>query len=122
MSTGVERRSAMKVYQLGFAALVFAFATGFTNCEWFSDVTVPATDTDAPTVWNAVWAGGEHKVLSPGGDWISYRVAPGDTVIAMGAGTDPGGTHKVTIYSSWEHTCCKGSICSTSQPITVPVT
>ena len=88
----------MKICQLGIAAMVFAFATGFTDCTWFSEVTVPATDTTPPTIWNSVLVNGEHKMLTPGSDRFDWRVAPGETVVAVGAGSDPGGTHKVTMF------------------------
>ena len=108
----------MRKHLLALAPLAL-LAAGFTDCEYFSTVTVPRTDTTAPSVFNGVWRNGEY-VQSSLGTPFTYTIAPGETVLAIGAGLDGGGTRELKMYTTFGYTCCAGDICSRTQPLSAP--
>jgi len=113
--------SARSRLGLLLAPVLVLFATGYTNCNYFSKVTVPATDTGKPTTYDGVWVNGDYVEGAIPGQRFDYKITPGQTVLAVSSAIDPGGLRKLTMRSSFQYTCCNGSgICSTTQPSSVP--
>jgi len=111
----------MKLH-LSIAAVVLLFASGFTSCQYFHDTVVPVTDTVAPTAFNGINRAGQYEVLRIDGP-VDYQLSsPSDSVLAVAAATDDGGTRRVTMYISSVQVCCKGGICSRTQTSSVPST
>jgi hypothetical protein len=105
------------------APLLLLLATGYTSCESFVTVTVPATDTRSPTTYDGVWKDGEYVEGAIPGQNIDYHITPGEAVLAIGSAVDPGGLRRLTMSSSFRYTCCSSSnVCSVTQPISVPQT
>lgn len=104
------------------APVLLLLATGYTDCEYFTDVTVPASDTGAPTTYDGVWVGGEYVDAALAGDSLEYHLAPGQTVLAVSSAIDSGGLRKLKMSTDWGYTCCRGDICSRTQPLSVPKT
>jgi hypothetical protein len=93
---------------------------GSTDCQYFSTTTVPATDTTAPTAWDAVWTNGDYaKVINSPGSF-TYHIPLGGHVIAIASAIDGGGVRKVTMQTDEIWTCCSGNICSSSEAFEVP--
>lgn len=102
------------------AAVGLVFATGFTECSSFSSVTIPATDTSKPVAFAGVWRNGSYQATSKSGNTYVYHITPGESVLAIGAGIDGGGTHRLKMTGSFEWTCCSGDICGRTQSLTAP--
>jgi hypothetical protein len=110
-------------HALLLAPILLLLTTGYTDCQYFTKVTVPASDTGAPTTYDAVWKGGEYVEGAIPGQDLEYHITPGETVIALSSAIDSGGLKKLTMYSSFRYTCCNSSnICSVTQPLSVPKT
>jgi hypothetical protein len=93
--------------RVALAAAALVFATGFTQCEYFSQTTVPAQDADKPTIYNGTWKNGLFQELRvDGATYIDHEIEPGESILVVGAGVDPGGVKKVTIEYAWSRTCC----------------
>lgn len=103
------------------APLMLLLTMGSTDCEHFSNVVVPASDSTPPTAYDGVWRGGEYEVLRPSGNsGFVYHIDPGETVFAMASAIDPQGLRKLTMSTEGGWTCCSGNICSTSSGLSVP--
>lgn len=111
-------------HALLLAPILLLLTTGYTDCQYFTTVTVSsAPDTVTPTTYDAVWKGGEYVDGATNGMDLTYHIKSGETVIALSSAIDSGGLKKLTMYSSFRYTCCNGSgICSITQPISVPKT
>lgn len=108
---------------LALAPLLLLCATGYTSCEYFTTVTVPASDTGAPTTYDGVWQGGDYLAGAIPGQEIEYHLSPGESVLAISSAIDSGGVKRLTMSSTFRYTCCNGSgICSVTQPVSVPKT
>ncbi len=102
------------------ASALLLLATGFTACEHFSTVTVPASDTSRPNTWDGVWVDDQYvQLVGPTGS-VDFRIRPGQTVLAVASALDSGGTQRLTMRSSFAWTCCRGDICSRTLPLTQP--
>lgn len=105
------------------APIVGLLATGYTDCKYFTKVTVPSSDTNSPTTYDGVWKGGDYVEGAIPGQDFEYHITPGETVLAVSSAIDSGGLKKLTMRSSFRYTCCNSSnICSITQPISVPQT
>lgn len=103
------------------APLMLLLTMGATDCEYFSDTVVPASDSTPPTNYDGVWRGGEYAVLRPSGnDGFIYHIDPGETVFAMASAIDPQGLRKLTISIESGRRCCSGDVCSVSSGLSVP--
>lgn len=107
---------------LVLAPLLLLLATGYTSCEYFTTVTVPATDAVAPTTYDGVWKNGDYVAGALPGQDLEYHLSPGESVLAIASAIDAGGLQRLSMSSTFRYTCCSGSICSTTQPVTVPRT
>src|SRR5262245_61279830 len=112
----------MKLRMIGIAALALA-SFGFTECEYYTDVTVPASDPHAPGVYDAIWnrdTDPQYEVVAPGGG-IEYTLRDRNAVVlAIPSGLDSGGLKRIKVFSSTFEQCCSNGICSQSQPSSVP--
>ena len=105
------------------APILALFATGYTDCQYFTKVTVPSSDIGSPTTYDGVWKNGDYVDGAIPGQEIEYHITPGESVIAVSSAIDSGGLKKLTMRSSFRYTCCNGSgICSLTQPSSVPKT
>jgi hypothetical protein len=104
------------------APALLLLSTGFTECENFTEVTVPASDTSKPNTYDGVWIGGQYVSLAATGNSFQYHIDPGEGVLAISSAIDHSGVKKLEMYSGWRYTCCSGSVCSTSAPLSVPQT
>lgn len=90
---------------------------GFTDCSYFSEVTVPAVDTSPPYVGSRVWS----DELSLSGDIFFGEVAyqtsdPYRNWMLAPWGYDPGGLKELRIDIDTDEKCCKihptyGTLC-----------
>ena len=104
------------------APLLLALTMGATNCEYFTDTVVPASDSTPPTAYDGVWRGGEYEVLRPSGNnGITFHFTPGETVFAVSSAIDPEGLRKLTMSTEEGWLCCSGNICSSSSSLSVPL-
>jgi hypothetical protein len=102
--------------RVAFAAGLFLLATGFTECEYFMEVTVPppAADTDAPLPFGGVWQLGEYKAIELSDNEVDYEAIPGEDIYLVGGATDYGGVARVSMSTTWSYSCCGPTICSQS--------
>ncbi|WAS90674.1 hypothetical protein [Nannocystis punicea] len=93
------------IHRRGRAALLVLVAA--VGCDYFSDVTVPAVDTTAPTAYASVWRSEVYEEISFGtNDPLSFEVDdPTEYYVLIGAGTDGGGVKKLTINSEYSKSC-----------------
>jgi hypothetical protein len=109
-----------------FLAPVALLLGGATDCEYFYDVTVPSSDTTAPTIFDAVWWESEYIESAGNTGTFTYHLAPGEQVLAISSGMDSGGVKKLTMSGDRSWTCCNYSggepVCSTTQPISAAQT
>jgi hypothetical protein len=101
--------SVGKEWRLGAGVLALATMAG---CEYFSDVTVPAVDNTPPTAYAAVWRSDVYEAISnnPGAPLVFEVSDPNDYYMLVGAGTDAGGTKKVTIAHEFTRSCIQGGL------------
>lgn len=105
------------------APLLLLLATGYTSCEYFTTVVVPASDTGVPTTYDGVWKDGDYVAGALPGQEIEYHLSEGEAVLAIGSAIDSSGLRRLTMSTSFRKQCCNASgICSVSQPISVPKT
>lgn len=107
------------VMRIALLAGVGLLATGWTDCDNFSPVVVPATDTSLPITFEGVYQTSEYvdgTVDQP----MTYHLAPGERAFAVGAGIDAGGLRKLTMFTSQRYTCCRGSLCTSTVSSSVP--
>ncbi|HEY4242397.1 MAG TPA: hypothetical protein VGM88_21415 [Kofleriaceae bacterium] len=95
--------------------LLLALSMGATNCDDFETVTVPATDTSPPNVFDGAYSG-EYKTLVEAPGTETYHIPSGTDAFAVGSGVDPGGVSKVELWPSLSFTCCSGHVCSGGTP------
>jgi VCBS repeat-containing protein len=110
--------------KLCLAATLFFCATGYTECEYFTQVPVPAVDNTRPTNAMSVWTG-EHEqlTLDDSADVHYVMDDPNQTVMAMAAAYDNGGVRSVRMTWGATYKCCKQingtNVCSVeSEPTT----
>jgi hypothetical protein len=86
--------------------------TALAGCEYFYEVTVPAVDDTPPLAYAAVWRSGVYEAFSynPGAPLVFAVSDPNDYYMLVGAGTDDGGTKKVTINHEYSRSCTQGEI------------
>jgi hypothetical protein len=107
---------------LFFAPLLLSVTMGATDCEYYSDVVVPSSDSTPPTAYDGVWRGGEYQVIRPSGSTgLIFHIKPGQPVIAVSSGIDPQGLRKITMSSDVGWLCCDGDICSSTSSLSVPI-
>jgi hypothetical protein len=106
--------------RVAFALMLFFLATGFTECDSFEQVTVPATDTEQPVPFNGIWYQGEYKVLTFEQQPVLYTAEPGEPLVIVVGGLDRGGVRSVTLTGQTSMTCCRRRVCSTYQTLTEP--
>jgi hypothetical protein len=102
------------------APVLLLLSTGFTECESFTDVTVPDSDTDKPTTFDGVWIGGQYVQSAFTGSSFVYHAEPGENVLTIAAAVDRGGLKRLEVHSGWRRTCCSSTVCSISSPLTSP--
>jgi hypothetical protein len=96
--------------KLGLAATLFFCATGYTECQYFTDTTVPSQDSYAPVAYDIVWTGEYDAIVVDGYEEMSYRMTdPHATVMAMSAAIDNGGVKKIRQQWAVEYVCCDPS-------------
>ncbi|MFY0537404.1 hypothetical protein [Nannocystis pusilla] len=93
------------------------------GCDYFFDTTVPASDSTPPVAWAAVYHGGEHVDISSSnaGSPLSFAADPDEYYLLIGAGTDDGGTKKVTVSHNFSRTCVQGNLAQNSSGLGVPM-
>lgn len=74
---------------------------GFTNCSYFSTVTVPAQDSAAPIVGSRMWIDGEERIDL----WSSSHPTAGGIVVAVPFVYDGGGAKTLTVGQTVEVYC-----------------
>jgi hypothetical protein len=106
------------------APLLLAVTMGSTDCEYFGETTVPASDPSPPTSYDGVWRGGEYVAIgaSYASSGITYHFTPGQTVIAVSSAIDTEGVRKVTLSGAHSWQCCQGNICSSTSSASTPIT
>jgi hypothetical protein len=101
---------------LFLAPVALLLATGATECDAWSTVTVPSSDSTPPDVYDAIWWESEYIEIKNHDQPLTYHLAAGEEVLALGSGLDWGGTKKVTMTREWSWRCCTvGNICSITQ-------
>lgn len=88
-------------------------ALALVGCDYFYDTTVPASDSTPPVAWAAVYHGGEHVAISSSnaGSPLFFPIDdPDEYYLLIGAGTDDGGTKKVTFSHEFSRTCLQGNL------------
>jgi hypothetical protein len=92
---------------LRLIAPVFLATTGLTNCQYFSNVTVPATDTTPPTAIVSAYdvATGNYDKTGFGQPLSMTVTDPTLTYLAIAAGLDGGGTQSVSISGGISINC-----------------
>ncbi|WP_096328875.1 hypothetical protein [Nannocystis exedens] len=106
------------------AAGLLGLGLALVGCDYFYDVTVPASDSTPPVAWAAVWRQDVYEAVSSsdGGAALSFAVPdPNDYYMLIGAGTDDGGTKKVTIQQEFSRTCIQGDIGQLQTGLLVPM-
>ncbi|MEZ4399167.1 MAG: hypothetical protein R3B06_04065 [Kofleriaceae bacterium] len=103
-----------KLPLFALAAACF-FATGFTDCDDFHTVVVPARDTAPPIAFAGVYAGGEYVASTIAEEGVTYH-HPGAPQVAVSVAYDIGGARRVTMEHQSSFRCCDASVCSASQP------
>ena len=107
---------AKKAHALFLAPVALLLATGATECDAWEDTTVPASDSTAPDVYDAVWYQGTYEEIDVHSQPLTYHLTPGEEIIALGSGLDSGGVKKISMTRELSWTCCTfGNVCSTSQ-------
>lgn len=85
---------------------------GAVGCDYFDDVTVPATDTEKPVPYLAVWQDNVHEKIWANPSvpiWPTYyNIAFDEYYVLLGAGIDAGGTKKVTFEHGYTASCMQG--------------
>src|SRR5262249_16582897 len=77
--------------------LFLCLTMGATDCQFFSNTTVPDVDTQPPTTVNAVWANGNYVVVVANSDVFTYDLALGTVAVAVASAVDDGGVSTVTM-------------------------
>lgn len=107
-----------KAHALLLAPVALLLATGATECDAFTTVTVPSSDSTAPELYDAVWFESEYEEIEHHSETLTYHLAPGDLILALGSGLDSGGVKKISMTREWSWTCCtSGNVCSTTQTL-----
>lgn len=101
------------------APVLLLLATGYTDCEYFGPVTVPASDPTPPTTYDGVYTNGQYVAGAFTGQGIEYHMTPGYNVLAVSSAIDDGGVRGLKMNSSYSYDCCMGSTCSRTQPSSV---
>jgi hypothetical protein len=104
------------IAKLSLAATLFFCATGYTQCEYFGNTTVPSSDGDRPVNYELVWTGTYDALVVDGYEPMSYAMTdPYATVMAVSAAIDGGGVRKIRQEWAVEYECCQknSSICYT---------
>src|SRR5262245_56732743 len=104
-----------------FAPLLLAVTMGSTDCEYFSETVVPASDPTPPVAYDGVWRGSEFEVVHvSGATGLTYHIQPGQKVVAIASAIDPEGLRKLTVSTDWGRRCCQGNICSVTSSLSIP--
>jgi hypothetical protein len=111
---------------LFFGPLLLSLTMGATDCEYFSNVVVPASDSTPPTAYDGVWRGSEYEILRPSGNsGFTYHFTPGLPVFAISSGIDPEGLRKLTMYTDSGWLCCSEgggeNVCSVAGGLSSPI-
>lgn len=107
---------------LFFAPLLLSVTMGATDCEYYSDVIVPSSDTSPPAAYDGVWRGGEYQAIRPSGSTgLTFHIKPGQPVFAVSSGIDPEGLRKITMSTGGGWLCCNGNVCSSTSSLSVPI-
>jgi hypothetical protein len=113
-------RLALHTRPLLVATVLLLLTTGFTDCDSFTDVTVPAYDFDAPITYDGVWKGTYVRSALTGNSF-EYHLAPGQTVQAVSSAIDSGGLKNLEMIASYsESYCCNSSLCYFQGPHSMP--
>lgn len=103
-------------------SILFALAGSASGCDYFDDVTVPATDTKKPTAVAAVWQADEYLAFSSGTSQpLLFEVDPDEGYVMIGAGMDSGGTKKITISRGYQTSCINGGFIETAEVALPPI-
>jgi hypothetical protein len=108
-----------------FGPLLLALTMGATDCEYFSNVVVPSSDSSPPITYDGVWQGGDWQIIRQSGNsGFTYPIQAGEHVIAIASGIDPQGLRKLTMYTEESWSCCSfgggENVCSSASPLSVP--
>jgi hypothetical protein len=92
------------------APAVFLAATGMTNCQYFTNVTIPATDTTPPLAFSGVYSLTQGNYVDSTTDSSFVYDVPSDTetYLAVGATMDSGGAASVIMSTSSNLHCIDG--------------
>lgn len=107
---------------LSLSPLLLLCCMGSTDCDAYSEVTVPTWDPTAPATYDGPWASGGFQVLAGPGETASYRIEPGQQVLAISSALDDGGVRDVTMYATTSYLCCVGTTCTRSDGTKRPLT
>lgn len=107
---------------LALSPLLLLLCMGSTDCEAYSLVTVPTSDSTAPDTYDGIWWDGEYQDLGSQDASVVYHITPGEQVIAIGSGLDQGGVKKVVMAPEMSWTCCSGGVCSNTSSIMASIT
>lgn len=99
-----------KLPRRALGVALFLLCGAPSSCQSFSNVVVPATDTDSPTLWNGVYdvSAGQYVDLAPSPSSAQFAVAladQGNTYLAVGAAIDPGGVAEVNLAGEVDLWC-----------------
>lgn len=97
---------------LALSPLLLLLCMGSTDCDAYSDVTVPASDSTPPDTYDGVWWDGSYQELGSQNATVLYHISPGESVLAISSGLDAGGVKKVVMSPELAWQCCSGNICS----------
>ncbi|MCY0988515.1 hypothetical protein OV203_15390 [Nannocystis sp. ILAH1] len=101
---------------------LLALAMALVGCDYFYDVTVPASDSTPPVAWAAVYRAEVYEAISGGTQTpLSFEVAdPNLYYLVIAAGTDAGGTRKVTMNHEFTRTCVQGDLGQNTSGLLAP--
>src|SRR5687767_4016137 len=107
-------RSSVRAAATPVVAVIAAFLSlGATDCDQFTEVTVPRTDDRAPRAIAALWRDGEY-IYGEAGDPLEYAVRtdasrPFPAMLALAASVDSGGGRAVRMRYDESRVCCEGA-------------
>ena len=103
------------------APLLVLPLAGFTNCDSFTPVTIPASDTSPPITYDGVWDL-DYLVGAASPSSFTFHLDRDHTVLAVSSTLDGGGARKLDMFSSSTYTCCTKTVCRYTTPVSAPQT
>lgn len=89
--------------------LLLAVALGLPGCDYFSEVTVPGTDTGPPAAIASVFSDGEYIEFDyrlGGGGGLAYLTHDADAwLVGIGAAYDVGGVRELSMWRQIRVSC-----------------